>query len=401
MSKLYDIAIAGGGLGGAALAKSMAERGAKVLVIERERQFRDRIRGEILVPWGYAEARALGVSECLRSDGNEVHWMDVYAVTERMVHREFVSTTPQQLPCLAFYHPAMQESLLGAAAGAGATVRRGATVCDVELQPGATPALVVQENGRTEAFGARLVVGAEGRSSVVRSSAKFPVARDPEGMMIAGVLFENMPAMEDSMELIYHFGLGQFVGVFPQGGGRVRMYLSYQAGTQPRFQGQADLARFIEGCQKTGANPAYFTDARPIGPLATFDAGHTWVDHPYRDGVALLGDTATSSDPTWGQGLSLTLRDARVLRDHLLAATDWDAAGHAYAAEHDDYSSRLHIFNQWFREFYLATGAEADARRARALPLIASDPSRQPDATVAGPDMPTDEAVRKRFFAEA
>lgn len=67
-------------------------------------------------------------------------------------------------------------------------------------------------------------------------------------------------------------------------------------------------------------NPAYFKDARPSGPLATFDAAHTWVDHPYRDGVALLGDTATSSDPSWGQGLSLTLRDARVLRDHLPVA---------------------------------------------------------------------------------
>src|SRR5215470_3560208 len=52
--------------------------------------------------------------------------------------------------------------------------------------------------------------------------------------------------------------------------------------------------------------PKYFETAKPIGPLATFSAAHTWVDHPYRDGVALLGDSAVSSDPTWGQGLSLT-----------------------------------------------------------------------------------------------
>jgi 2-polyprenyl-6-methoxyphenol hydroxylase-like FAD-dependent oxidoreductase len=400
MPTVYDVAIAGGGLGGAALAKSLAERGAKVLVIEHERQFKDRVRGEIVVPWGYAEAHALGVAGCLGdADGNELRWMDVYAVTERMVHREVAPTTPQQLPCLAFYHPAMQESLLGAAAAAGATVRRGAAVR--EVQPGTAPALVVEENGRTETIAARLVVGAEGRSSVVRSSAHFPVLHDPEDMMIAGVLFENVPAVEDTGELIYHFGLGQFVGVFPQGGGRVRMYLSYHAGTQARFQGHADLARFIEGCQNTGANPAYFKDARPIGPLATFNAAHTWVEHPYRDGVALLGDAAASSDPSWGQGLSLTLRDARVLRDHLLSSTDWDAAGHAYAAEHDGYANRLHTFNQWFGEFYLATGPDADARRARALPLIAEDPSRQPDSVFAGPDMPADADTKKRFFGEA
>jgi 2-polyprenyl-6-methoxyphenol hydroxylase-like FAD-dependent oxidoreductase len=44
----HDVVIAGGGLGGAALAKSMAESGARVLVIEHERQFKDRIRGELI-----------------------------------------------------------------------------------------------------------------------------------------------------------------------------------------------------------------------------------------------------------------------------------------------------------------------------------------------------------------
>ncbi len=137
------------------------------------------------------------------------------------------------------------------------------------------------------------------------------------------------------------------------------------------------------------------------GPLATFNGAHTRVDHPYREGVALLGDAAASSDPTWGQGLSLTLRDARVLRDHLLSSTDWSDAGHAYAAEHDGYANRLHTFNQWFGEFFLAVGPEADARRARAFPLIGEDPSRQPDSQFIGPDMSADEAVRNRFFAEA
>jgi 2-polyprenyl-6-methoxyphenol hydroxylase-like FAD-dependent oxidoreductase len=116
--------------------------------------------------------------------------------------------------------------------------------------------------------------------------------------------------------------------------------------------------------------------------------------------VALLGDSATSSDPTHGQGLSLTLRDARVLRDHLIRTGDWSAAGHAYADEHDGYAGRLHAFHQWMTTMYLAMGPEADARRARAMPLIAQDPSRQPDSIFSGPDLPADETARKRFFGE-
>ena len=50
----YDLITVGGGLGGAALAKVLAEKGLRVLVIEREREFKDRIRGEIMWPWGVA-----------------------------------------------------------------------------------------------------------------------------------------------------------------------------------------------------------------------------------------------------------------------------------------------------------------------------------------------------------
>jgi len=52
------------------------------------------------------------------------------------------------------------------------------------------------------------------------------------------------------------------------------------------------------------------------------------MNHPYRDGVALLGDAASTSDPTFGQGLSLALRDARVLRDQLLANSDGATPSH-------------------------------------------------------------------------
>ncbi len=399
MTTAYDVAIAGGGLGSAALAKNMAEQGASVLVIEHERQFKDRVRGEVMLPWGYAEVQALGIADCLAgAGGHHLNWIDTYVASDRVEHRELIPSTQHQLPCLACYHPAMQESLLQAAAAAGATVRRGAAVRAV--RPGTRPQMVLEEDGRAETIVARIVVGAGGRSCMARSSAHFPVLRDPEDMMIAGVLLENVPAAEDVLQGIYNFSLGQLTIVGPQGGGRARMYLCYHDGTQPRLQGSGDLARFVDGCKKAGASAALFEDARQTGPLATFGCAHTWVDHPYRDGVALVGDSAASSDPTWGQGLSLTLRDARVLRDHLLHNDDWDAAGHAYADEHDGYAGRLHTFHQWMTTMYLGTGPDADARRARAMPLIAQDPSRQPDALFVGPDLPVDEAARKRFFGE-
>src|SRR3954471_14555437 len=62
----HDLIIIGGGLAGAVLAKALAEAGADVLVLERETQFKDRVRGEAMLCWGVAEARTLGIDALLK-----------------------------------------------------------------------------------------------------------------------------------------------------------------------------------------------------------------------------------------------------------------------------------------------------------------------------------------------
>jgi 2-polyprenyl-6-methoxyphenol hydroxylase-like FAD-dependent oxidoreductase len=309
-----------------------------------------------------------------------------------------VATTPQHLQCLTFYHPEMQEALLAAAEKAGAEVRRGASV--KEVRPGASPSVVAQRNGHTEEIRARMVVGADGRSSIAGRSAGFQTKRDRDRMLLAGVLLENCPAPEDTGQIVIDSNTGSSAVVFPQGGGRARAYFAYHKDSRPRLQGDAAFSDFIECCKRAGANPVWYDGATAAGPLASFDGADTDTSHPYRNGVALVGDAAATSDPTWGQGLSTTLRSSRLLRDQLLANQDWDAAGHAYAEEHDRFCKAVHDVTRWYTDFFLETGPEADARRARALPLIAQDPMRQPDLMFSGPGMPVDDGTRRRFFGE-
>ncbi len=399
MPEQFDLIVVGGGVAGSALAKTVAAGGGRVLVLERERQFRDRVRGEFVTPWGVAETRKLGMEGLLREPvAHEVPWVDFYSGREPVAHRNMVASTPQQLPCLAFYHPAMQEVLLAAAASAGAEVRRGVNV--EEVRPGAPATVVVRNNGHREEIEGRLLVGADGISSGVRKSAGFQVQRDADRMLIAGVLLDNCCAPDDTGQIYTNSELGQIAAIFPQGRGRVRTYFCYHKDSQPRLQGEGDFQRFIEQCKRTGADGRFYEGVKMVGPLATFEGTDVWVEHPYRDGIALVGDAAAVSDPSWGQGLPLSLRDARVLGEQLLTAKDWNVAGHAYAQEHDRYYEVIHTVIRWFTDFYLDTGPAADARRARAIPLFTEDPSRQPDAMFSGPDMPIDDMVRKRFFGE-
>jgi menaquinone-9 beta-reductase len=373
MPEQYDIITIGGGLGSSALAKSMAERGYRVLLLERERQFKDRVRGEYMSPWGVSEARELGIYDPIRKAcGIDVRYVDM-----GFGPRDLIATTPQQQPSFAFYHPEMQETVLAAAQDAGAEVRRGVNV--TELKTGANPSVVVQplspqSKMHSEEINARLIVAADGRQSMARKWAGFNVQEDAKPFLFAGLSLADMSSSEQNAYLLFNPSLGMATAITPVGRGRFRTYVAYQETADYRLQGDEKVPLFIEEAIRAAPVGEFYGSAKPVGPLASFRCGHFWVDHPYKDGLVLIGDAAATSDPAFGQGLSTTVRDARVLRDELTATNDWDEAGHAYAAEHDRYSDVIHKVKNWFRQIFLEQSPEADARRAKALPPLAEDP---------------------------
>jgi menaquinone-9 beta-reductase len=397
----YDVAVVGGGLAGAALSRALAEAGLSVVVLERERQFRDRVRGEQMHCWGVAEARALGIYPLLKETcGHEARFWSTQMFGGPLAPpRDLVATSPHQAGSLNFFHPEMQAILLAAAEAAGVEVRRGTQA--VAVEPGRPPAVRVTGPSGDETLTPRLVVGADGRSSRVCASAGFRRERDPDRMVIAGVLLEGFAAPEDTVRLFIHSDRGLFSLTVPLGRSRVRAYVGCCRPAEPgRMSGHADLPRFIDLSIKAGVPETWFQGASPIGPLASFEGADHWVEKPWREGLVLVGDAAAASDPSFGCGLSKTLRDVRVLRDRLLAEGDVDAAGHAYAAEHDRYYGSLHRLTGWMTDLFYQPGPEAAALRARALPRIAQDFSRVPDIVGIGPDFPSDENARRRLFGE-
>jgi menaquinone-9 beta-reductase len=386
----YDIAIVGGGLAGSTLGMALATHGARVIIVESQSVFRDRIHGEVTHPWGVAEAVELGIFQPLiESCGHQTR----YAGNDR---RDLFATTPSGLGCLNFYHPEMQQRVLDLAVEAGAELIRPAEVIGVAT--GDPPAISIRAAGATRQINARLVVGADGRRSRVRAWAGFQVKRDPDCSIIAGALFHGLDLPEDTFQT-YRNGDNQQHGVIiPIGDDRFRAYFVFHHGTRKPLSGARDEAAFIAGCGTAGGSSDWFRHARRTGPLASFNAADHWVDHPYREGVVLIGDAAAAADPSFGSGISLTLRDVRELRDRLTASTDWPAAARAYAEQHDRYYGSLHRVHDWAREIYFDVGPAADAKRAIALPKIAEDPSRRPDWIGMGPEAPSDEFARKRFF---
>ena len=390
----YDIVTVGGGLGSSALARVMAKHGTRVLVIERETQFKDRVRGEFMCPWGVAEARTLGIHDLIRDNCG----VDATITDLGFGPRDLASTTVQQLPALGFYHPEMQETVLEAARAAGAEIKRGATVVNVE--PGSPTKVTFQDSGGTQTVNARLAVASDGRFSTARKWAGFDAHENPQPFYFAGLLLEDVAIPQTNSYLLFLPPLAQATAMTPVGGGRFRTYVAYHDNRGKCLQGNDKIPEFLSTAKNAELVAAAFENAKPIGPLASFRCGDFWVDHPYKNGVALIGDAAATSDPAFGQGLSTTLRDVRVLSDELKSNDDWDTAARAYAAEHDQYSAVVRKVTGWFRTLFLEQGSEAEQRRERAMPLLAQDGTRAPDHLFSGPDLPSDDSVRQRFFGE-
>jgi len=393
----YDLIIVGGGLAGSALAKGMAQVGARVLVLERERQFRDRVRGEGMHPWGVPEVRALGLYDALKAAGAiDVLWWANYRGSSLIGRRNLVETTPQGTGALNFYHPAIQEVMLRLAEASGAKIRRGVTV--TKVCPGDPPTVLFQDAaGHIEELEGRLVVGADGRRSQVRHWGAFEIGQDPKWLAISGVLLDGMDVEEDAVHVFLPPSFGQAALLFPLGGARCRAYFTTARRSEHAWlSGGVHLTDFISRCVESGVPASWFSGAALAGPLATFEGADSWVDIPYKDGVVLIGDAAASSDPSWGCGLSLMFRDVRVLRDLLTTTDDWQAAARQYAVEHETYSSALRRIISWLRIVLYGLGAETDRIRAHALPRLAEDSG--PDLLGRGPDNPADEAARIRFL---
>jgi 2-polyprenyl-6-methoxyphenol hydroxylase-like FAD-dependent oxidoreductase len=391
--------VIGGGLGGAALAVVMAREGASVTVVERERVYRDRVRGEVMATWGTAEARRLGlydwfVDGCAREVGELALRVDGEAFPPLALR----SAAPHFEPTLAFLHPVMQQALIEEAAAAGATILRPAKLTSVT--PGNPPEVEISVDDSVRTLRARLVVGADGRDSQVARLAGFERQSDPEELLSTGLLVEGEMDADGAFNYIFGRTAGHSSAICEVSTGLYRVYLfRHTDAAESRLSGPRDFDTTLVNLRGAGVPDEWLDGAQLRGPLATFDGAHRWIERPYRDGIVLVGDAAGASDPAWGSGLGRTLRDVRLLRDALLADPDWDKAADAYAEQHDEYWHRLRDAEHLSAAALMSAGPDAIARRDRAFEIFDAVPELE--TWTHGPEAHCDDDVRTQLLAPA
>lgn len=411
MTDRIDVVVVGGGIAGSALGAVLARAGLAVHVLERATAYRDRVRGEWLSPWGVVEAQRLGLYETLVAAGG--HHVPRFAGPDEVLAPGEADAEALDLGvlfpgvagplCLA--HPIACTALAEAATAAGATVLPG--VSSVQITAGRAPEVRYRVGDGERTVRCRLVVGADGRRSVVRRQAGIPLHADSPHHLFGGLLVADLDWPDD----ISIVGTEREVNflLFPQGRGRARLYLGYALEQRHRFAGPDAAAAFLRAFDLTCVpGSERIRQASPAGPCAAYSNEDTWTDAPFADGVVLVGDAAGYNDPIIGQGLSIALRDVRLVSELVLGTTAWSPELFApYAEERRERMRRLRFSAALISTLYAEFGADAVARRRRALARFREDPLLQGAraAPFVGPEVvPADaftEATRARLLAPA
>ena len=394
MTQHYDLIIIGGGIGGSALAITMAKAGASILLLEKSTVYEDMVRGEWISPWGVVETRRVGIYDLLRSVGghhlkHHITYDETRAPDEsEAVPMDLCAILPDIPGPLCLGHPKHCQTLFDEAGRLGVEALRDVDVSDFTF--GAKPSVRYSHNGKKFEATARLIVGADGRASSVRAAAGITLHQDKPHHMFGGMLVDCAEGWNEDTQAIGTEGDFAFLA-FPQGGGRVRVYGSYALDERRRFSGDDGAQAFLDAFRMScSPQNAHIANGKPAGPLRSYFNNDSWTDEPFAEGVVLVGDAAGWNDPIVGQGLSITYRDVRIVSELLKSTPEWNSALFApYAEERAERMRRLRFAAGLTSELDAEFNAAARKRRASYHARQADDLTlaMHAAAVMAGPEM--------------
>jgi flavin-dependent dehydrogenase len=330
MKTAAEVIVVGAGPAGAATAILLAERGFQVLVLDRARFPRPKICGEYLSPEAARILDRLGALKALDAAGaTPLSGMRITAPDGTVVqgtYRPVGPWRPYRGHALGIARTTLDAVLVDRLRALPVDVREEVRVTDVVRQADRVVGVeTVDPRGRRCTLRAPLVVGADGRASVIahRLGCRRP---HPLRRMALVTYVRGIPGCGDRGEIFVD--PPDYAILNPLGPERVNLSLvvplEHVASWSDRLE--TFFAARVRHCPHLARRVAGGERIAPLqamGPLA-----YRMV--PPRDGgVLLVGDAAGFYDPLTGEGVFSALRAAELVAEtaaQAFDASDWSAA---------------------------------------------------------------------------
>ena len=400
-----DVVVVGGGIAGSSLAMVLASAGLDVVVLERAEEYRDRVRGEYMQPWGASTMVRLGLEAILvEAGGGWCQQMISYGedTDPSEAERDAVplgALVEGSAGGFSVGHPQASSALSTAAAQRGATVLHG--VGNISVTAGRDPVVRYEHAGASHEFGCRLVVGADGRRSVVRDMLGIELQTKERDMVLGGLLV-RADGWSGDAAIVGVEGECHFLA-FPRPGGLVRLYLSRLP--SDATSGPERARYLLEGFRLDCVpHSGVLATAEPVGPCAYSVGSDATVRSTAGLGGVLIGDAAGWSDPILGCGLSGALCDTRAVADILLGGDDWSpSAFDAYSIERAERMRRLRLSADLTTELQCTFTPQGRERRKTFGELMTNDLAVQAMRIMplVGPDNVSGSAFDEQVLARA
>ena len=333
-NKSYDVIVIGGGPGGSTTATLVAEKGDRVLLLERDKSPQFKI-GESLMPATYWTFKRLGVIEKLKAS----HFPEKYSV-------QFYASSGKASAPFYFYRNDSHESsmtwqvlrsefdqmLLENAQEKGVEVQRGVSVHGVLFDgERAIGVRAKRAGGRLEEFSAKVVVDSTGQSALISRKLKINTI---EPKLKKASLFTHYEGgirdegIDEGATLILHTERkDSWFWYIPLPYDRVSVGvvgdLDYLLQDRRRSDGTlSHQAIFDEELAKCPALQPRIADAKQLFPVKVTKDFSYRANRIAGNGWVLVGDAFGFLDPVYSSGLFLALKSGEMAADAINEALE-------------------------------------------------------------------------------